>query len=99
MNIYQSNTYRKDLSWLYFYDDPRVQERQQMLKQSYIPVSVAYIQVEARSTSQMTTVFHARPLAGFIEIQSNLKRKNLHRTNQGPNFLGGSFQKRKDNRE
>ena len=30
MNIYQSNTYTKDLSWLYFDDKPRVQERQQV---------------------------------------------------------------------
>ena len=30
MNIYQSNTYRKDLSWLHLDDEPRVQERQQM---------------------------------------------------------------------
>ena len=27
MNIYQSNTYRKDLSWLHFDDEQRVQER------------------------------------------------------------------------
>ena len=27
-NIYQSNTFRKDLNWLHFEDDPRVQERQ-----------------------------------------------------------------------
>ena len=27
MNIYQNNTYRKDLSWLHFDDVPRVQER------------------------------------------------------------------------
>ena len=43
MNIYQSNTYRKDLSWLYFDDEPRVQERQQVKdQQSYISVSLAY---------------------------------------------------------
>ena len=28
MNIYQSNTYRKDLSWPHFGDEPRVQENQ-----------------------------------------------------------------------
>ena len=28
MNIYQSNTYKKDLNWLHFDDEPRVQERQ-----------------------------------------------------------------------
>ena len=30
MNIYQSNTYRRDLSWLNFDDEPRVQEKQQV---------------------------------------------------------------------
>ena len=29
MNIYQSNNYRKDLSWLHFNCEPEVQERQQ----------------------------------------------------------------------
>ena len=27
MNIYESNVYRKDLSWLHLDNDPRVQER------------------------------------------------------------------------
>ena len=27
-NLYQSNTYRKDLSWLHFDNEPRVQEKQ-----------------------------------------------------------------------
>ena len=27
MNICQSNTYRKELSWQHFEDEPRVQER------------------------------------------------------------------------
>ena len=33
MNIYQSYTYRKDLSWLHFDDEPRVQKRQQVKDQ------------------------------------------------------------------
>ena len=42
MNIYQSNTYRKDLSWLHFDDEPWVQGRQQVKnQQSYISVFVA----------------------------------------------------------
>ena len=39
----------------------------------------------------MTTVFHTWPYGRFIEIQSNLRRKKLPRTNQGSNFLGGSL--------
>ena len=42
----------------------------------------------------MTTVFHARPYGGLIEIQSNLRRKKLHRTNQGFKCLGESFSNR-----
>ena len=98
MNIYQRNTYRKDLSWLHFNDEPRVQERQQVKdQQSYISVSIAYpaIPSTTRSTSpDMTTVFHTWPYGRFIEIQSNLRRKETHRTNQGSNFLVGSFSNR-----
>ena len=36
----------------------------------------------------------AWPHGRFVEIQSNLKRKKLHRTNQDSNFLGGSFTSR-----
>ena len=95
MNIYQGNTYRKDLSWLHFNDESRVQERQQVKDQlSYKSVAVGYLkfQVAYRSTSlDMTTVFHASPYGRFIEVQSNPWRKKRHRINQGSNFLGSSF--------
>ena len=42
----------------------------------------------------MKIVFHAWPYGIFIEIQSNLRRKKLHRMNQSSNFLGGSFSNR-----
>ena len=42
----------------------------------------------------MTTVFHARSYGRFIELQSNLRREELHRANQGFNFLGDSFRNR-----
>ena len=49
-------------------------------------------QLATRITSpDITTVFHAWPYDRFIEIQNNLRRKKLHRTNQGSNFLGGTF--------
>ena len=60
--------------------------------QSFIPVSAAYLtnQVAARNTSpHTTTIFHARDYGRF-------RRKELIRTNQGCNFLGGFF-KNKDN--
>ena len=39
----------------------------------------------------MTTAFHATPYGRFIEIQSNLRRKKLDRTNHGSTFLEGNF--------
>ena len=42
----------------------------------------------------MTIVFHARPYGRFKEIKSSLRRKKLHRTNQGSNFFGGSLSNR-----
>ena len=42
----------------------------------------------------MTTVFDTWLYGRFIKIQSNLRRKKLHRSNQGSNFLGGSFSNR-----
>ena len=42
----------------------------------------------------MTTLFHEWSYGRFIEIQSNLRRRKLHKTNQGSNFLGGSFSNR-----
>ena len=36
----------------------------------------------------MTTIFHGRLHGRLIEIQSNLKKKKLHRTSKGSNFLG-----------
>ena len=45
-NIYQSNTYKKDLSWLHFDNEPRVQEKQQVKdQQSCIFVFVACLTV------------------------------------------------------
>ena len=39
----------------------------------------------------MKTVFHLWKYGRFIEIQSKLRRKKLHKTNKGFNFLRGSF--------
>ena len=42
----------------------------------------------------MATVFHTWQYGRFIEMQSNLRRKKLHRANQGSNFLAGIFSNR-----
>ena len=42
----------------------------------------------------MTTLFHTWLYGTIKEIQSNIRRKELYRTNQVSNFLGGSFSNR-----
>ena len=45
-NIYQSNTYTKDLKWPHFDDEPRVQEKQQVKdQQSCIFIFVACLTI------------------------------------------------------
>ena len=92
MKTYQSYTYRKELSWLSFVNEPSVQEGQQVKsEQSYKHLFVAYPTYTRSTSPDMATAFHERPYGRLIEIKSNLKRKKLHRINQGPNFLGGGF--------
>ena len=75
-NICQSNTYRKD--------EPRVQEKQQVKDQR----SCIFVFVATRCTSpDVTTVFHTWVNGRFIEIQSNLRRKNFIERIKAPVFL------------
>ena len=46
------------------------------------------------ASPDMTTIFYAWLYGRFIKIQSNLRRKKLHRTNQGSNFLGEALSNR-----
>ena len=83
-----------DLCWLHFDEESRLQERQQLKgQQSCISVFVAYPSTPSINRD-MTTVFHTWLYGKFMEIENNLRRKKLHRTNQGSNFLGGSFSNR-----
>ena len=59
INIYGSNTYRKDLRWLHFDGEQGVQERQQGTnQQSYISISAVYLTYPS-SCPDVTTIFHA----------------------------------------
>ena len=94
MNIYQSKTYLKELSWLYFDNEPRVQESRHVKdQQSCISAFVAYLTASSSHYGHLSrhdNSIPCMPVYGrFIEIQS--KEKEIHRTNQGSNFLEGSF--------
>ena len=87
MNIYQSNIYREELGWLHLNNEARSQVN---VLQSYIPVLVAYpnIQVTTSSTNPvMKTVLYARSYSRFIVAPNNLTRKKLHEQNKAPIFL------------
>ena len=62
MNTYQSNTYRKVLSWLHFDDEPMVRERRKKKDlQSYISVFVGYPSILSSNQEHqpgMAAVFH-----------------------------------------
>ena len=46
------------------------------------------------SLFRLPNKFHVWSYGRFIEIQSNLRKKKLYRTNQGSNFLGSRFSNR-----
>ena len=68
-----------------------VQERQQVKnQQSCISVFVAYPKIPSSNWEHQPKCDNSIPYMAngrFIEIQSNFRRKKLHKTNQGPNFL------------
>ena len=92
---------RKDLSWLHFYDDPRVQKRHQVLA---TVLNIRFCILSSISKSQMgapTQTWQQYSMqcrlwywdkdGRFIKIKRNVMRKKIHRTNQGSNFLGDNF--------
>ena len=83
MNIYQSNTYKKDLSWLHFDDEPKVQERQQGKDQkSCISIFVAYLTITSNNQEHQPrddNSIHTWPLGRFIKIQSNFRQGCIQR--------------------
>ena len=47
MNIYESNSYKKDLSWLHFSNEPRVQEKVKVA--SEVPAVLHYLTTQSNS--------------------------------------------------
>ena len=96
-NIYQSNRCRRlklatFQRWAKGSREAAKKDQQSSISFLWL---IQQFQVAIRSSSpDMTTVFHAWPYGRFIGLQSNLRRKKLHKTNQGSNFLRGSFSNR-----
>ena len=50
MNIYYSNTYREDLTWLHFDAEPKILKRKQVKdQQSYVSAFVTYLKIPSSS--------------------------------------------------
>ena len=65
--------------------------------QSCISVFEAYLKISSNNWRNQPRRDNSIPCMGcgrFIKIKSKLRRKKLHRTNHGPNFLGGTFSNR-----
>ena len=65
-NIYQSNTYRKDLNWSHFDDEPRVQEKQQVKDQQLcIIVFVACLTIPSSNKGHQPRHDNSIPYMGI----------------------------------
>ena len=80
MNIYRSSTYRKDLSWVHFDDEPRVQERyQEKGRQSCTSVFVAYLKSPNQGSNCLGGTFSNRDnVRAPIQFGRERKPQHLH---------------------
>ena len=68
-NIYQSNTYRKDLSWPHFDDEPRVQEKQQVKdQQSCLFVFITCLTISSSNQGHQPRGDNSIPYMGVWQI-------------------------------
>ena len=78
----------KNTSWLNFDYEPRVQKRQQVNEhQSYISIFVTYLTFSSSSYENQPRHDNIIP-SKVVDIHNSLRRRKLHRTSQGSNFLG-----------
>ena len=91
MNLYQSNTYRKDFKASYISVMNQGFKRGSKWRihspENSFSQLIQQFQVVTRGTRPgVITVFHTQPYGRFIEIPSSLRRKK-HTTNQCSNFF------------
>ena len=97
MNTYQSNAYRKDLSWLHFDDKPRVQQVKD--QQSWISVLMTYPIIPSSKQEHQPKDGNSIPcMTDLQRYKANSREKIfiewVNKTNKSSNCLGGSFSNR-----
>ena len=66
---FQNNTYRKDFSWLYFDNEPRIQDRQQVKdQQSCISIFVAYATISSSNQEHQPRHVNSIPYIAVWQI-------------------------------
>ena len=91
MNIYQNNTYGKDLTWQCFSNEPRVQKwKLGKDQQSCISTFVAYLTCPSSNQEHQPRHDHGIPCIAVCQIYRDTLQE-VHRTSQGSNFLGRNF--------
>ena len=93
MTIYQSNTYRKDLGWLHFYDEPRVQEKQRVKdQQSCISFVLAFTAIPGSNQKHQPKHGNSTPWMAVWQIYRDNRATSGERNlslleNQSLNFI------------
>ena len=92
VNTYQSKTYRKDLNWPHFDNEPRIRERQCAGPKYPFLQFAKHIQIAAKSTNpDIAPVSHGRSYGRFIEIKSKLRGEETSRKESGIQFSSRQF--------
>ena len=88
MYMYQSNTYRKDLSWLHFNNEPRVQEKQQVKdQQSCIFVFVACLTIPSSNQGHQPRRDNSIPYMGIWQIYRDREQPQEKEASQNESKL------------
>ena len=98
-NIYQSNTYRKDLRWPHFNDEPRVQEKEQVKdQQPCLFVFVACLTIPSSNQGYQPRRDNSISYMSVWQIYRDTEQRQEKETSQNElrlQFSGSQFQQQK----
>ena len=95
---YQINTYRKDLNWLHFDNEPRFQDQQQVKnQQSYVSNFVAYLKYPSSSQNNQLRCNNSTICKSVGQLYRDKKQSQKKETSKNKlrlRFFEGSFNNR-----
>ena len=82
-NIYQSNTYREDLNWLDFDNEPRVQEKQQVNDQQFcVFIFAACVTISSSNQRHQPRLDNIIPYMDVWQIYRDIEQPRGKETSQ-----------------